>query len=259
MSDNPYQNRYASLTSKEQEFADRYSETLDPLNSAIDAGYSLKVARQVSYSWLKKPHLKPDLYQTCMYLRHERIAKFHVESSELIRRQWLIATADPAELIDLVRVNCRHCWGENFGYQWKEHEFEAAVAASERPGKDAPSFPDYGGGFGFSSIEDPNPECPYCHGQGHEEVRAKDQRDLSEAGRALLKGVKVAKNGLEVMMHDQQAAARLFAELAGYKIDRKELTGANGGPLLPPVTTITTSDPNEAARIYADMMKGGKV
>lgn len=239
-SDNPHGYFYQDLNSREQEFCDRYAETLDAYNAALDSGYSREVARSHAYSWVKKPHLKPKLYETCQHIRFERLRGFKVEAAELMRRQWLIATADPKELIDLVTVGCRHCWGEGFRYQWKEHEFEAAVARAENPKPDEKPgpFPEWLGGMGFDSTCDPNPECPYCDGKGHEEIRPKDQRDLSEAGQALLKGVKVTKNGLEVMMHDQQAAARLFAELAGYKIDRKELTGKNGEPLAAMPTTI---------------------
>lgn len=232
--------RFHELTAKEQELILRYEETLDPYNSALAAGYSKQTARACSYSWFKQPHLKPAFYETAMARKAKRLEAHSVTAAELKHRTWLVATADPSELCRIEARCCRHCWGENFGYQWKEHEFEAAVAASERPGKDVPSFPDYAGGYGFNHTRDVNPECPHCDGDGVKVTIVTDTRDLSEAGRALFKGTKVDRNGnIEVLMHDQEAAKRFYAQLCGYVLDKKELSGPGGTPLAALPTSIT--------------------
>jgi len=235
-----YRDRFEELNAREQEFILRYEETLDPYNSALAAGYSRENARKCSYSWMRQPHLKPAMYETAMFRKAKRLEAHHVTAEELKHRTWLIATADPNELIEYKRINCRHCHGEGFGYQWKEHEFEAAVAQAERPDSKGKTrdLPDIAGGFGFTVNLDPHPDCPHCDGNGEERIFPKDTRDLSEAAKALYKGVKMTKNGLEILMHDQDAARRFYAELCGYKIDRKELTGKNGAPLVEMPTQI---------------------
>lgn len=252
-----FRDRFDELNAREQEFILRYEETLDPYNSALAAGYSRENARGCSYSWMRQPHLKPALYETAMARRAKRLEAHHVSAEELKHRTWLIATADPNELVRVEARCCRYCHGEGHQYQWREAEFEEALAEADRgyrinqKGKRVPvELPEWGGGFGFNSTFDPHPDCPRCHGQGVKVTIVTDTRDLSEAGRALYKGTKVDRNGnIEVLMHDQQAARVFYAQLCGYQIDRKELTGKNGSPLAALPTTITLvaqSEPVEA-------------
>jgi phage terminase small subunit len=243
-----YQDRFDELNAREQDLILRYEKTLDPYKSAIAAGYERSVARTSAYSWFKQPDLKPAFYETAMARRAKRLEAHHVSAEELKHRTWLIATADPAELVTHVRRGCRHCWGEGFGYQWKEHEFEAAVARHDKDPEKNP-LPDWAGGMGYTTNSDPNPECPHCDGKGFEEVHPTDFRDLSEAGRALYKGIKPTKYGYEIMMHDQQAARVFYAQLCGYQIDRKELTGKNGSPLAALPTTITLVAQSEPVEV----------
>lgn len=239
--------RFDELNAREQELILRYEETLDPYNSALAAGYSRGTARTVAYSWFKQPHLKPAFYETAMARKTERLKTFHVSAEELKHRTWLIATADPNELARIEARCCRYCHGEGFGYQWKEHEFEKAIEEGEQgyryndKGKRVDvQLPDWAGGMGFDQTRDPHPDCPRCMGEGRKVTIVTDTRDLSESGRALYKGTKVDRNGnIEVLMHDQQQARTFYAQLCGYQIDRKELTGANGSPLAALPTSIT--------------------
>ncbi len=255
-----YRDRFDELNAREQEFIRRFEETLDPYNSALDAGYARSVARTEAYSWLKRPHLKPALYETAMVRKEQRLKDFYVTAEELKQRTWLIATADPNELCRVEARCCRHCHGEDFGYQWREHEFEKAVADADtgyrlddKGKKRAAPLPEWAGGMGFNSTLDPHPDCPKCHGQGIKTTIVTDTRDLSEAGRALYKGCKTDRNGnIEVLMHDQQAARVFYAQLCGYQIDRKELTGKNGTPLEVMPTMITLVAQVEAVEGPAD-------
>lgn len=252
--------RFEELNAREQEFILRYEETLDPYNSALAAGYERSVARTTAYSWLRQPHLKPALYETAVARRAKRLETFHVGAEELKHKTWLIATADPNELARVEARCCRYCHGEGFGYQWKEHEFEAAIAEADRgyrindKGKRVDvQLPEWAGGMGYDQTKDPHPDCPRCMGEGHRITIVTDTRDLSEAGRALYKGTKVDRNGnIEVLMHDQQAARVFYAQLCGYQIDRKELTGKNGGPLVEMPTMITLVAQTEPVEPPAD-------
>ena len=241
-----YRDRFAELNAREQELILRYEETLDPYNSALAAGYSRDVARKCVYSWFRQPHLKPALYETAMARKAKRLEQHHVTAEELKHRTWLVCIADPNELARVEARCCRYCHGEGFGYQWKEHEFEEALAEADEVRYDKQGrkvtkpLPDWAGGMGFDQTKDPHPDCPRCMGEGHKVTIVTDTRDLSEAGRALYKGTKVDRNGnIEVLMHDQEAARRFYAQLVGAIVDRKELTGANGAPLATLPTSIT--------------------
>lgn len=255
-----YRDRFDELNAREQEFILRYEETLDPYNSALDAGYARSVARSDAYSWLKRPHLKPAMYETAMFRKARRLETFYGNAEELKHRTWLIATADPNELCRVEARCCRYCHGEGFGYQWKGHEFEQAIAEADQgyrindKGKRVQvSLPDWAGGMGYDQTRDPNPDCPRCMGEGRKVTIITDTRDLSEAGRALYKGTKVDRNGnIEVLMHDQHAARAFYAQLTGAIIDRKELTGKNGSPLVEMPTMITLVAQTEPVEPPAD-------
>lgn len=242
-----YVDRFEELNAREKELIIRYEETLDPYKSALAAGYSRETARSCVYSWFRQPHIKPALYSTAMARKAKRLEQHHITAAELKHRTWLVAFADPSELCRVEARCCRYCHGLDFGYQWKEHEFERAVEEAERgyrwddKGKKIRinSLPEYAGGFGFDQTQDPHPECPHCQGEGRKVTTVTDTRDLSEAGRALFKGTKVDRNGnIEILMHDQHAARVLYGQLCGYQIDRKELTGKGGAPLVEMPTVI---------------------
>lgn len=224
-----YPDRFNELTAKEQELILRYEETLDPYNSALAAGYDRSTARKCVYSWFKQPHLKPALYQTAMHRKALRLETFKVEAKELMLRTTLLAYADPSELVDVRACACRYCHGEGFAYQWTPAEFEKAL--SEAEGVHGP-LPDIAGGMDYDKTADPHPDCPECSGEGVEVIRVKDLRDVSEGARLLYKGAKVSKDGrIEVLMHDQEAAKRFLAQLCGFVLDKKEITGKDGAPL----------------------------
>lgn len=241
------------LNFKEKIFAERYVETMCPRTAALAAGYSLPTARGRAYQWVSCREHKPWQYDYIQELLEAKRGKFSISTQQVLHRLWLIASADPNELIELRRVNCRYCWGEAHGYQWVEREFLGACALAESKGK---VIPDYAGGFGFNSIADPHPECPECHGEGEQQLAPKDTRDLSPAARALYAGIEQTRDGIKIKTHDQLTALLNLGKHLGMFVDRKELSGPGGAPLLAP-GLIAALDPNDAAKAYADMVKGG--
>lgn len=153
-----------------------------------------------------------------------------------------IAFADARELTELRRGCCRYCWGEGFRYQRTAGEMERArrefdllspkqrIAVADLDGE----F-DTQGGVGYHAMRDPNPECPECFGNGIERPRFNDTRRLSPAAAALFAGVKTTKDGIEVKVHDQQAAVVQLGQQLGMFAKNVRLAGPDGGP----VETVT--------------------
>lgn len=173
-----------------------------------------------------------------------------------------VATADPNELVSHVIDCCRWCHGIEYGFQWKtEREYAAACdqamrQASSKP--DAPSveMPSCVGGFGFDPRREPHPCCPECFGRGDSHVILHDTTRLSPAARKLFKGAKQTKNGIEIELHDQQAARDTLLRIAGaYKdalpLDIPQL-GAEGRDAIPAQATEV-----EAGRAYLQLVSGG--
>lgn len=165
-----------------------------------------------------------------------------------------IAMADPDELIGLRVGCCRYCYGEGFGFQWKEREYLAALDDYERAVKRDPEavMPDIAGGFGFRKGRPPRPDCPECEGEGVERVVPRDTSKLSPAAKALYGGVKQTRNGVEVIIADRVKALENVTRMLGGFNDRMRLD-ANLQTMLQ-VVRLETTDPIEASRQYQRMI-----
>lgn len=139
------------------------------------------------------------------FLRDQRQRRLVAIEGEIIHQLVSIASADPNEISQLRRVNCRYCWGEDNRYQWRDvEEFNKAEAKALTDGKPEPDF----GGVGFVDSSVPNPDCPKCGGEGTEAIFFTDTTMLDGPARWLFAGVKQTMNGLEVKMANQDAARR---------------------------------------------------
>ncbi len=161
-----------------------------------------------------------------------------------------IATADPRELVELRRGCCRHCNGEGGRYQWREEEYLAALqeATTARPPQ---PVPDIAGGFGFQRFGPLNVDCKECGGAGVPVAVFKDTDALSDSALLLYRGVKQTRQGLELIMADQDAALRDAIRMLGGFNDRL-ITGDAENPLDGMGLDI---DQHEAARRYELMMR----
>jgi len=127
-----------------------------------------------------------------------------------------IAFADPRDLIELRRVACRYCHSENGEAQETKLEHKMRLQAHnmllartpESKWRTLPPFVEMGGTY--DPRMPPNPDCDQCAGDGEERITAKDNRLLSPSARALLAGVKITAQGLEVKMHDKTKALELL-------------------------------------------------
>lgn len=138
------------------------------------------------------------------------------DGSKVIAEWIAIATCDVNELMQYQRVNCRHCHGVNYEYQWvNEHEYARAVARAidfKAP------IPTNSGGYGFKENLYAVPSCPDCSGEGVGRAFIHDSRHMTPEAKKLYAGFKQSRDGIEIKMRDQDAAllnlAKYFKLLA---------------------------------------------
>lgn len=183
-------------------------------------------------------------------LRDELAKKTMVTAAMVVDQWWKIATTDTNELVQLRRINCRHCWGVGHRYQWTAEQF--AMACAEMIEKRRPC-PDNSGGDGFDGNRPPHPDCPECHGNGDESVYLADTRKLTGGAKLLYAGVKQTKYGPEIIMRDQDDALRNIARFLGMFTEKVQLLTQQQ---VPSDVTLPTADPVEAAKVYARLMGG---
>lgn len=218
-------------------FVVEYLKDLNGRQAAIRAGYSPDSARFQASDLLARADVQAKL-ETAM---QQRAARVGIEADDVLARLRDVAFADPRDLIELRRTCCRHCYGKNNRYQRTPREMEVARKEYEASLADLNLSPtdfaaraeefDQEGGIGWDPRKDPNPDCPECWGEGELKSFAKDTRDLTPTARLLYAGVKETQNGLEIKMHDQQAALVKIGEHLGMFRKKVELTGKDGGPV----------------------------
>lgn len=182
-----------------------------------------------------------------------------------VLREWIdIATADAGDLMAHRRVNCRRCWGHAHNHQWRDAaEFTDALAmtmdfnAGVRHKSKRRKLPTDEGGYGFNGTLSPNPECPYCDGDGKSDVWFADTRKLTGKARKLFAGVKQTKDGIQIITRDQDAALTNLAKALGIMAEKVVFAGDNDQPDMNKTFDLP-ADPQEAARMYSQFMKGGK-
>ncbi|MHC8321214.1 terminase small subunit [Pseudomonas sp. GB2N2] len=204
------------LTGKQALFVDEYLIDLNATQAAIRAGYSARTANEQGCRLLANVSVQAALQERMQ----KRAQKTEITQEKVLERLWMIATADPNELVEYRRECCRHCFGELHMYQWIDEE-ELAIAIAEASDPDSVS---QDGGFGYDSSIAPHPKCPKCAGNGKGRVHVHDSRQLSQSAGTLYAGVKVGKDGLEVKMHDQLAALDKVARHLGMFKDKLDLT-----------------------------------
>lgn len=169
-----------------------------------------------------------------------------------------IAQADPRELIGLRVGCCRHCWGPGHEYQWRLREYREACNevdkfnAMRKAGVPAKDYPQPAGGFDFNHTRDPNPECPECRGEGVERFVPRDTNKLSDDALLLYGGVKVKRDGYEVIIADRMKALENVTRMAGGFKDNVRLDGSLTA--MHAVMKMDATDPVEAARAYMELM-----
>lgn len=167
--------------------------------------------------WAYRALQRPALMAEIARLGKARAERVEVTADDVLRRFWLIATADPNELTAFRRHACRFCWGDGFKYQRTPNEqrrdrakFEAAQTK-----KSVEQF-DEEGGDGYTRKRDPNPDCPECFGEGEGHMVVRDTTKVSDGARMLYAGTKETRDGLEVKLNSQIEALVNVAKHIGF-------------------------------------------
>lgn len=198
----------AELEPRQAAFVREYLVDLNGTKAAIRAGYAEKAAQEQASRLLSKAIVQEAVAEAQKSL----IERTGITQERVLERYWAIANADPNELIEWRRANCRHCWGIGGRYQRTEVELDRLMG---KPLKEGEDMPDVSGGGGFDRTKEPNPACEECHGEGIGYSHVHDTRRLKGDARKLYAGVKQTKDGLEVKMHDQLAALGMVGRHLG--------------------------------------------
>jgi hypothetical protein len=196
---------------------------------------------------------RDDVRERIEQLIHESTKDLILTQETALQYFLTIAFADPGELINVEIGCCRRCYGQDHKYQWKQYEYEEALAHATKTGE---PLPDWQGGYGFDATREPLPDCPACHGKGISQVVLQDTRHLSPAAKLLFNGVKQTRNGVEYLMADRQKAFENACRIAGLFQDLKG-PGWVGTPAAPTdPEQLQTMPTDKLARMYQDMMSG---
>ena len=150
------------------------------------------------------------VYRAISYFRNQYQKRYTADLDLLVSQLMAIVQADPNQLAQFRRVNCRYCWGENHLDQWRDiAEFDKAAAQASRDGKPEPEY----GGLGFVDNAIPNPDCPKCCGEGTGQLYMADTTLLDGDARQLYAGAKLGKFGVEILLEDKAAARRELIKL----------------------------------------------
>jgi phage terminase small subunit len=177
---------------------------------AIQAGYSEACAAEMGSENLKRPQV-----QEAIQDRREQLAARVGITPELVLREWLkIAIADPNKLSRVVHEPCQFCW---------------AMKDDALP---------------------PNPSCLACKGVGLSYVKVSDSSKLTGPEKRLYAGAVQTKDGVKVLMRDQDGALKNIADYLGMLNKSKgEFSGPDGGP----IPLSATSKPNYKAMSTAEL------
>jgi len=236
------------LTTMMQLFALEYIVDFNGKEAAIRAGYKPNYAGQQANRMLNDERILVAINEAIV----ERKKRLFITQDQVVTMWWQIANADPNELTQLRRFNCRYCWGDDHEYQWTPKQYERACLDAQKD--DQPEPYNLGGGF-YDRKRPPHPDCPECSGDGTEDVYFADTTKLSPQAKLLYQGVEQTKFGVKINMADQMKALDNVARHLGMFKDTVNHVSEDGS--MTPVVNNFNGDAQAASQAYQDIM-GGK-
>lgn len=173
---------------REKLFAMAYCSTLDPVESAIRAGY-----KAIRYSDCKRILELPNVQQEIAKFRKAQEEEFHLKSAEFIRHLHYGAMGRFTKLMKVKMVCCRFCWGKNNEFQRTEQEMNRDLSAHIARQSTLPF--DHKGGTGYDSDRQPNLDCTNCNGRGIEKVYFTPTTEFDDEAEAIWDGADVTYEG----------------------------------------------------------------
>ena len=170
----------------------------------------------------------------------QEIRRLRIDNAELaLERLHQVANTSPAELVNNVIDSCRFCWGTDNKYQrtaremadqreqWEKKLNRLKNSNEEKDRELASEMGEFDekGGIGYNPTKGPNPKCEECFGRGVPVVVLADTRYLSDGAISLYAGVKQTDKGIEMKIHDQNAARMAMAKHHGLLVDKVEHSG----------------------------------
>lgn len=146
-------------------------------------GVTKRTAGEEGYRLLKNPDVKRVIDREF----RATLTALGTSREEVIGRLIAVAFADPRDLVEVHVGACKACYG----------------------GDITDPFP------GFWNTP-PDPQCAHCGGEGAPHQRIKDTRSLSPMAAVLYAGAKTTKEGLQIVMHSQDAARESLMKHLGY-------------------------------------------
>lgn len=207
------------LNAKQALHAREFMADFNPVASALRAGYTEETATSKGSAMVAKPAFQAAVAHQ-MRARLERMGR---EADELIRFHLEIIDFDPNDVCELRIHACKYCWGVDHAMQhdpesWKKERekfqkrWEKLSESEQRVLGDFPVTPPDGW---YEAKRGPNDDCPQCHGVGIEVVKWKDTRLMSPNLRRLFGGIKMNKEGLEVVMLQKSASLQTLSSHHG--------------------------------------------
>lgn len=248
------QQRIQKLTDKQEGFAQDYALKGMTKADAYRNNYDCSnMTEQTLWSSCYKLYREPQVAARIAELIEQRKdaldAEIDISVKKLLAEYIAIKNVDPNELTQVRSFCCRHCYGVDNRYQWREHEFLKACDEAERAKQ---PLPDIAGGFGFKQALPPNPECDECQGTGVTRVVALDTTRLSPGAKLLYRGAQQTKDGIKVLFADKDKALDQIGRMLGAFDDKLRVNLGGAVQTL----QLTTDDPAEASKIYQEMLNG---
>jgi phage terminase small subunit len=224
----PLQHRFT------QEYLVDLSGTKAYLRASPDASYD--TAGSEAARLLATPRIAQEIQR----LMDERAAITGVTADRVLFKLWERATADVRELVEYRIGSCRYCWGIYNQYQYTDAEFSAAQdkhireqadKARKKDGYEPVPFPEKGG-CGYVHDRPPNPECPECWGRGQGEPVIHDTRGYSDGAKAIYGGIKLTKDGVNVIVESRTDALQLIGRHLGMWNDKIKVESPEANPLM---------------------------
>jgi phage terminase small subunit len=194
----------------------------------VGAGFTARTENAIDVGAAKLA-TRPEMQARILELTELAAERTTITVAKVLERLWATATADPNDLVEHRRGCCRHCHGRDFRRQETPRELEERLAHWERDRLAAAGTAreadfevfDHLGGAGYDERRVPHPNCPECFGEGVGRTVIKDTRQLTATTRALYAGMKETRDGVQVLMHDQQAALVKVGEQLGMFVKRQ--------------------------------------